>query len=74
MRILLDTNIALDYLGANTGFEEEAERIFSLALDKKAVELVSASAVTDIYYVLKRSLKDSVQAIERFIFLTIVFI
>ena len=29
MRVLLDTNIVLDYLGANQGFTEEAERVFA---------------------------------------------
>jgi predicted nucleic acid-binding protein len=30
MRVLLDTNIILDYLGANKGFTEDSEKIFTL--------------------------------------------
>ena len=66
MKILIDTNVALDYLGANKGFEEDATAIFELALEKKAIELVSASAVTDIYYILKKAVKDRKQTIARF--------
>lgn len=65
MRLLLDTNVVLDYLSVNEGFQEEAEAIISLAVEGDAVELVSASAVTDIYYILRRALKDKSKAMER---------
>ena len=58
MRVLLDTNIVLDYLGANQGFTEEAEKVFDLANRRKDIKLVSSSAITDILYVLRRALKD----------------
>lgn len=35
MRVLLDTNIVLDYLGANQGFTEDAEKVFDLAWPQK---------------------------------------
>lgn len=31
MKVLLDTNIVLDYLGANQGFSDDAEKLFELA-------------------------------------------
>ena len=65
MRLLIDTNVVLDYLGTNEGFSDEAEQIFELALQRKAIELVSASAITDIYYVLRRAVKDRETAIEK---------
>ena len=34
MRVLLDTNIVLDYLGANQGFMDNAEKVFELAASK----------------------------------------
>ena len=58
MRVLLDTNIVLDYLGANQGFTEEAEKVFDLAARRKDIKLVSSSAITDILYVLRRAVKD----------------
>jgi predicted nucleic acid-binding protein len=48
MRVLLDTNIVLDYLGANQGFTEDAEKVFDLAAKRKDIKLVSSSAITDI--------------------------
>jgi len=54
MRVLLDTNIVLDYLGANQGFTDEAEKVFDLASRRKDIKFVSSSAITDIVYVLRR--------------------
>ena len=54
MRVLLDTNIVLDYLGANQGFTEDAEKVFDLATKRKDIKLVSSSAITDILYVLRQ--------------------
>lgn len=53
MKVLLDTNIVLDYLGANQGFTEDAEKLFDLATRRKDIKLVSSSAITDILYVLR---------------------
>ena len=58
MRVLLDTNIVLDYLGANQGFTEDADKVFDLAARRKDIKLVSSSAITDILYVLRRAVKD----------------
>ncbi|MBR1816541.1 MAG: PIN domain-containing protein [Lachnospiraceae bacterium] len=59
MKVLLDTNVVLDYLGANQGFTEEAEDVFDLASKRKDIKFVSSSAITDIIYVLKRAVKDT---------------
>ncbi|MBR0467196.1 MAG: PIN domain-containing protein [Clostridia bacterium] len=58
MKVLIDTNIVLDYLGANHGFTETAENVFNLSEKRKDITFVSASAITDIIYVLKRAVKD----------------
>jgi len=58
MRVLLDSNIVLDYLGANQGFTDDAEHVFELASRRKDIKLVSSSAITDILYVLRRAVKD----------------
>ena len=36
MRLLLDTNVVLDYLGINEGFGEDAENIIGKGGDKKS--------------------------------------
>ena len=64
VRILIDSNVIFDYLSVNKGFEEDATKIFELAIQKKAVELMSASAVTDIYYVLKKRYSSPSRALE----------
>lgn len=58
MKVLLDTNIVLDYLGANQGFTEEADEVFDLSIRRKDIRFVSSSAITDIIYVLRRAVKD----------------
>ena len=58
MKVLLDSNVVLDYLGANQGFTGDAEKVFDLADKRKDIKFVSSSAVTDILYVLRRAVKD----------------
>lgn len=58
MKVLIDTNVVLDYLGANQNFTDEAEKVFDLAAKRKDIKLVSSSAITDILYVLRRAVKD----------------
>lgn len=58
MRVLLDTNIVLDYLGTNLGFTDDAKKVFDLADERKDIKFVSSSAITDILYVLRRAVKD----------------
>ena len=43
MRVLLDTNIVLDYLGANQGVTEDTDKVFDLAAKRKDIKLVSSS-------------------------------
>lgn len=63
MKLLLDTNVILDYLGVNDGFGNIAEDIINLAITGEAIELVSASAITDIYYVACKRLNDKQRAL-----------
>lgn len=58
MRLLLDTNVILDLLESREPFAEDAEKIFALAESDRVIECVSASAVTDIYYLLRKNTKD----------------
>lgn len=66
MRVLLDTNIVLDYLGANEGFTDDAEKVFDLASKREDIKLVSSSAITDILYVLRRAVKDRVLVRQKY--------
>ena len=66
MMVLLDTNIVLDYLGANQGFTEGAEKVFNVAEKRKDIKLVSSSSITDILYVLRRVIKDCNLVIKKY--------
>lgn len=59
MKILVDTNIVLDALASRKPFSEDAEKIFLLAAKERVEAYVSASSITDIYYVLRKYLSEA---------------
>lgn len=65
MKLLIDTNVILDYLLARPGFREDAMRVFSLAAYDDTYEFVSSSAVTDIFYHVNKELRDSYAAQQK---------
>lgn len=54
MRVLLDTNVVLDVLLQRGEWLAEAERIWRATAAGELVALVTASALTDVYYVSRR--------------------
>ncbi|MBR4545638.1 MAG: hypothetical protein IKO14_06655 [Oscillibacter sp.] len=62
MRLLIDTNVILDYLLSREGFHEQAKELFELVKFKRDFEFVSSSAVTDIFYHLNKASHDSYAA------------
>ena len=59
MTILLDTNIILDILLPNPGFYKESGDVVSMADSGKYEFYISASAVTDIYYLVRKAFQDT---------------
>ncbi len=57
MQILIDTNVVLDVLLNRPDFVVNAVNILKLPGDA-VQKYVSASAITDIYYIARRELKD----------------
>jgi predicted nucleic acid-binding protein len=58
MKILIDTNVVIDILLKREPYYEDAILI-SILLEKKILEgYISASAITDIYYIINKNLKD----------------
>jgi len=53
-RVLIDTNVALDFYLKLPEYFEAADRIFQAIRDRKIVACLSASVVTDLYYILER--------------------
>ena len=56
MKVLIDTNIVLDILLNNDAFYANSMAVFVYAEQKHLAGYVSASAVTDIYYISKKQL------------------
>lgn len=54
MKILLDTNVVIDYLADRTPFADYAEQVLSLCESGEVDGLVTANAITDIYYVVRK--------------------
>ena len=59
MKILLDTNVILDVFLKRQPFYEMSKAVMDLVQYAEFDEYISASAVTDIYYITNRSLKDA---------------
>ena len=57
MHVLIDTNVVLDVLLNRYPFAHDAITIFKLP-ESVAYKYISASAVTDIYYIPYRELRD----------------
>lgn len=55
MKILIDTNVIIDYLVDRTPFADHAERVLELCRSGDVEGLLTASAVTDIYYVVRKA-------------------
>ncbi len=58
MKLLIDTNVVLDVLLKREPYFNNAANVLNLAQRNDVREYVSASAITDIYYIAKRQMKD----------------
>ena len=59
MRILIDTNILIDFIVMRQPFYTDARRIL-LACDKKVLSgCMSAQAIPDIFYILRKDVSES---------------
>jgi predicted nucleic acid-binding protein len=60
MKVLIDTNVALDVILNNAGFVANSKVILELAEQKRFIGYISASAITDIFYISQKKLgKDT---------------
>lgn len=65
MKLLIDTNIILDFLQKREPYYEDASAIFQLSVDNEVIECVTASSITDIYYLVNKEFKDAKKTKER---------
>lgn len=54
MKVLIDTNVIIDYLADRMPFADHAEKIIALCESGELTGLLTASAATDVYYILRK--------------------
>ena len=59
MKALIDTNVILDALMSREPFNKFAEEIIMLSAKGKISGCITASSVTDIYYILRKHIKQA---------------
>ncbi len=66
MEILIDTNVILDVILKRTPFDIDAYNILKMADEKKINAYIAAFSVTDIYYLISKSLthEERIRAIK----------
>jgi predicted nucleic acid-binding protein len=62
VKVLIDTNIALDFLLQREPFLQDADRLFQAINDEEVVDYVTATTVTDIFYISRRHTRSVEQA------------
>ena len=65
MKILIDTNVIIDILQKREPFFGESYHALRKAIENDVECMISASAVTDIFYMLRKSLGSNHQAKEQ---------
>ena len=65
IKALLDTNIVLDIALARPLFYKEASEVFLLINEKKVQGYISATTITDIFYVLNRANIDAISYLKK---------
>lgn len=58
LNLLIDTNVALDCILNREPFVDMSKRVIDLPKEYDVIEFVSATTVTDIYYIAYRHLKN----------------
>jgi predicted nucleic acid-binding protein len=59
MKVLVDTNIILDVLFHRVTFFDHSRKIFELLEQNRMEGCISASAFTDIFYLVKKEIKNT---------------
>jgi predicted nucleic acid-binding protein len=62
MKVLIDTNVAIDVLMRREPFFENSQMVLLLSEQKFIEGFVSASSITDIFYIISKELKNKIIA------------
>ena len=58
MKVLVDTNILVDYITVREPFYENAYEIIKLCSDKMITGVIAAHTIPNIYYLLRREMTE----------------
>ena len=59
MRVLIDTNVLLDYIANRTPYADAAEQIIMLCKDNKIEGCIAAHSMMNIFYILRKNMTVS---------------
>ena len=59
MKVLVDTNVILDTLAIREPYSKQSDIIFDLIAKEDITGYMITSSVTDVYYVLRKTLSDA---------------
>ena len=61
MKVMFDTNVIVDVYQNRPPFVTASAKVLKLAESRKLTGMVTASTITDLYYILGRHIKDQAQ-------------
>jgi predicted nucleic acid-binding protein len=64
MKVFFDTNIIVDVIEQREPFFTQSSQIFLMAASGAIEGLIGAGSITDLYYIVKQSLKDASLALN----------
>ena len=56
MRVLLDTNVLIDYISAREPYTDNAETLLNLCVEKKLEGGIAVHSVTNAFYILRKEM------------------
>ena len=56
MRILLDTNVIMDYIVKRSPFSDNAEKVIELCMESNVQACIAAHTITNLFYILRKHL------------------
>ena len=70
MKVFIDSNVIIDVLQKREPFFEESYNIIRLGLDGEIDTITSAGDITNVYYIIRKFLRDPVTAREKIFILS----
>ncbi|GHU49398.1 DNA-binding protein [Spirochaetia bacterium] len=64
MNVYIDTNIVIDVLEQRQPYVQYSGAVFLMVLNGQIDGIIGASSITDVYYIVRKSRKDSKQALN----------